>query len=377
MAERRDYIALDWVAGEIGETLEQAGQALAAFRDNPEDLTRLRFCLTHLHQVSGTLKMVEFSDAALLAEEAERLAQNLLAGKLGKTYIEDALTTLASVIQQLPAYLDGMRRKRRLLPAALIPLLNDLRAVRSQPLISETPLFTPALPAAVSGTATSTLPEAELLDVARKLRQMYQIALLGLLKGEDERSQLNYLAKVFARMARLAEGQPSQPLWRIAIAICEGLLNRSISRRPALNILLRQLDGPLRELTEQGSAALASPAPERLLRNLLFYVAASTADSRYIAEIKRDYALGDALPGAVDIDSDIVETPRLQPALAAIRQRLADAATQLDSISTPQQVMQVVGGLKPSVDASALLGLATTSGALQQLLLHLARLAQT
>ncbi|MDY0007474.1 MAG: histidine kinase, partial [Spongiibacteraceae bacterium] len=286
MAERRDYIALDWVAGEIGETLEQAGQALAAFRDNPEDLTRLRFCLTHLHQVSGTLKMVEFSDAALLAEEAERLAQNLLAGKLGKTYIEDALTTLASVIQQLPAYLDGMRRKRRLLPAALIPLLNDLRAVRSQPLISETPLFTPALPAAVSGTATSTLPEAELLDVARKLRQMYQIALLGLLKGEDERSQLNYLAKVFARMARLAEGQPSQPLWRIAIAICEGLLNRSISRRPALNILLRQLDGPLRELTEQGSAALASPAPERLLRNLLFYVAASTADSRYIAEIK-------------------------------------------------------------------------------------------
>ena len=60
MGDRHDYVALDWVKGEISETLNQARQALEAFVENPEDSTRLRFCLTYIHQVHGTLQMVEF-----------------------------------------------------------------------------------------------------------------------------------------------------------------------------------------------------------------------------------------------------------------------------------------------------------------------------
>ena len=68
MSDRHDYLALDWVRGEIQETLNQAQQALEAFVDNPNDSTRMRFCQTHLHQVCGTLQMVEFYGAALLAD---------------------------------------------------------------------------------------------------------------------------------------------------------------------------------------------------------------------------------------------------------------------------------------------------------------------
>ena len=35
----------------------------------------MRFCLTYLHQVQGTLQMVEFYGAALLAEEMEFVAR--------------------------------------------------------------------------------------------------------------------------------------------------------------------------------------------------------------------------------------------------------------------------------------------------------------
>ena len=55
--------------GEIAETLKQARQALEAFVENPQDSTRMSFCLTYVHQVHGTLQMVEFFGAALLAEE--------------------------------------------------------------------------------------------------------------------------------------------------------------------------------------------------------------------------------------------------------------------------------------------------------------------
>ncbi|NRA23617.1 MAG: Hpt domain-containing protein, partial [Oleispira sp.] len=66
-----DYIALEWVKDEIEETLQQAQQALEAYVENTQDRTRLNFCLSYLHQVHGTLQMVEFYGAALLAEEME------------------------------------------------------------------------------------------------------------------------------------------------------------------------------------------------------------------------------------------------------------------------------------------------------------------
>ena len=78
MGDNRSYAALDWVIGEIGETLKQARQSLEAYVENTDDTTRIRFCLTHIHQVHGSLQMVEFYGAALLAEEMEHLAQALM-----------------------------------------------------------------------------------------------------------------------------------------------------------------------------------------------------------------------------------------------------------------------------------------------------------
>ena len=43
MGEQRNYAALDWVVGEIGETLKEARQALEAFVEDPRDVSRLRF----------------------------------------------------------------------------------------------------------------------------------------------------------------------------------------------------------------------------------------------------------------------------------------------------------------------------------------------
>ena len=118
MSDRHDYLALDWVRGEIQETLNQAQQALEAFVDNPNDSTRMRFCQTHLHQVCGTLQMVEFYGAALLAEEMEKLARALVDQRVGN--VADSQETLMRAILQLPPYLDRVASSRRDLP--LVPV---------------------------------------------------------------------------------------------------------------------------------------------------------------------------------------------------------------------------------------------------------------
>ena len=82
MADNHDYIALDWVRGEIAQTLVQARTALEVFVEDQSDLTQITFCLNYIHQVHGTLQMVEFYGAALLAEEMEKLCQAMLEGKV-------------------------------------------------------------------------------------------------------------------------------------------------------------------------------------------------------------------------------------------------------------------------------------------------------
>ena len=69
-----DPSTLGWVKSEIDETLKQARLALEGFVENPADRSRLRFCITHLHQVVGTLLMVELDGAAFMAREVEALA---------------------------------------------------------------------------------------------------------------------------------------------------------------------------------------------------------------------------------------------------------------------------------------------------------------
>ena len=128
MGDNHSFLALDWVKGEIEETLKQAQQALEGHVENPDDPTRMRFCLAYLHQVCGTLHMVEFYGAALLAEEMEKLALALINNQVAR--VGDGQEVLMRGILQLPPYLERVKASRRDLPVVLLPLLNDLRAVQ-------------------------------------------------------------------------------------------------------------------------------------------------------------------------------------------------------------------------------------------------------
>ena len=68
MGDRHDYVALEWVKGEIAETLKQAHHAIETLLDDPQATHALSDCLACIHQVHGSLQMVEFYGAALLAE---------------------------------------------------------------------------------------------------------------------------------------------------------------------------------------------------------------------------------------------------------------------------------------------------------------------
>src|SRR5690606_37932367 len=376
MADRHDYVALDWVKGEISETLNQARQALEAFVESPEDTTRLRFCLTYIHQVHGTLQMVEFYGAALLAEEMEKLAQALMHGTCSRE--SEALEVLMQAILQMPVYLDRVQTGRRDLPLLLLPLLNDMRTARGEKLLSENALFSPNLSAGRSpgGDPQAGYASDQVAPQLRKLRQAMQIAHAAIIREQNVPASAHQLGRVFGRLEQLFQGTPFAELWSIFAGIAEGLELGTIDNGAAVRQLLRQADRELRQLQEEGArVAERAPAPE-LLRNLLFYIAKSSGDSPRLAGLKQQYQLqrlwqeDRQAPGG---DSRMVGPDRgtMESVTQALDEELLQVKERLDlfvrsSERRPQALAELLPAMKRIADTLAVLGLGQPRRVLQE-----------
>jgi len=304
MADRRDYVALEWVKGEIGETLKHARQALDVFESRPHDPSTMEVCLDFIHQVHGSLQMIEFYGAALFAEEIEQLALALQQGHVAQE--AEAVQLLHQAMNQLPVYLERVHSARRDLPLVVLPLLNDLRSARGESLLSETSLFSPQL-LSVPELDARTLAERDIPELPAKLRkwrQTLQTALVGLLREQDVRTQLDYMTKVFARLETLCKDAPLEPLWRIASGLVEGMASGNFTNSPALRSLFKDADKELKRLLEQGIAGINQPAPDELLKSLLFYIAKSDSQAQRMMDLKDQYGLAEALPESALVDQE-------------------------------------------------------------------------
>ncbi|MDB6047944.1 MAG: cheA 1 [Pseudomonas sp.] len=304
MADRHDYVALEWVKGEIAETLKLARQALEAFVAQPKVPAALVECLGYVHQVHGSLQMVEFYGAALLAEEIEQLALALQQGRAAQQ--TEAVQLLLQAMTQLPLYLDRTHAARRDLPLLVLPLLNDLRSARGESLLSETSLFTPQLLAVpeLDSQALAALDHPDLMPLLRKLRQMLQTALVGLLREQEVQTNLGYMAKVFTRLEALCKDAPLGPLWQIASALVETMADGQFTNSPALRGLLKESDKELKRLLEQGISGINQPAPDELLKSLLFYIAKSDSQAPHMLVLKEQYGLDESLPDTALVDEE-------------------------------------------------------------------------
>src|ERR1700756_1608127 len=127
------------IKNELDHPLVRARQSLETYVEKAEDKEALTQCLELLHQVQGTLRIVEVYGAAMLAEEMEAVVRGFETGDVQRN--DAAFEVLMRAMLQLPDYLERVIGGRRDMPLALLSLLNDLRTVRGQPLLSESALF--------------------------------------------------------------------------------------------------------------------------------------------------------------------------------------------------------------------------------------------
>src|SRR5690606_12790625 len=188
---------LDAVLREILASLNEARLALEAFVEQSDNLQLLQRCRSELAQVQGVLRVMEIHGAALLAEEMHQVCTYLETAAAASKNQAESLDALMRAIVQLPGYLDRVQAGGRDIALVLLPLLNDLRAVRGSPLLSEGTLLSLNLKSDRQAEPASVAVGEEALTVqqwARKLRVQFQAGLVGWIRGARTEVHLDMLA---------------------------------------------------------------------------------------------------------------------------------------------------------------------------------------
>ena len=298
-----DFTTLTWVKQELDDTLKQAQQALEAYVEDSSDKSQMRFCASYLHQVQGTLRMVELYGGAMVVEEMERLALGLLDGKVKQ--VDDAYTVLMRGLVQLPDYLERLQSGHRDIPIVLLPLLNDLRACRGEKLLSETSLFSPdlgvGLPASAAGARLST-PQELIANNGGRLRLAFQFGLLKWFKGDDVEGNLTRLIAVVDRVRSMCVQLDARRLFWVSGGVLEAVLVKGLDASVALKLLIGRVDREIKRLIDSGESAFASNPPNELTKGLLYYVAQSTANSQRVVELRQIYRLDKLIPSEAELE---------------------------------------------------------------------------
>jgi chemosensory pili system protein ChpA (sensor histidine kinase/response regulator) len=315
-----DPSTLGWVKSEIDETLKQARLALESFVENPSDRGRLRFCITHLHQVVGTLLMVELDGAAFLAREVEALAEAVFDETAPAS--QEVLESLTRGILVLPDHLARLQYGYPDVPFKHLALLNELRAARKAEPIAELELFNPDLSVRPPpATSRERLADAEYAALARQQRAAYQGALLSWLRDTTDTEPLRNIARVLDELQANASLGVLEQLFWVAGGLLEGMIDGNLEPTPERKKHLARLDQQIKKVVDGIEKSVLRSSSESVVRAILHDLARCPASTPKIAQLKQAFRLDELVGESVDdVDLDDAErpSPEVLTSLAAV-----------------------------------------------------------
>ena len=364
-----DYGTLKWVKGEIDQSLGEARHALEAFVVNPHDNAQMRFCVTHLHQVHGTLQMIELYGAAMLAEEMEHLAEALAKEEIQQR--DDAYEVLMRAILQLPNYLERLQGGHQHdTPLVLLPLLNDLRAARGQNLLSQGALFAPDLNVAPPARPVLELiaqGQPDIRAAARRWRSAYQRSLVNWYRTPSAMQHLKELNKVIQHLDEASSQGAVVQLWWVTHGLIEAVLENGLEASVSVKLLLGQVDRQIKRLIDGGEEELIAHPPRELLKNMLYYVAQATSAGARVLGLKYAFDLDALLPkeGEIEQARASLAGPNLEllhTVSAVIREDLSRVKDSLDifvrsELPVNSELQSLEEPLRQIADTVGMLGL--------------------
>ncbi len=295
-----EYNSLSWVKQQLDAVINDAQSALSEYIES-NDESLMQDCIEGLRLVHGTLQMVEIFGAAMLSEEMELTAKAIVDNNVD--HREDAYDVLMRAMLQLPDYLEGLQAGNRDTPMALLPLMNDMRAIRKESLLSENVLFFPDIDTVDVEEKEIEAPHVEagrLSGEAKRLRMHYQLGLLDVLKNNKEQAGCQRMLAVIAALEKASATQSVRRFWSVIAALLEGLLEEGIDFNVSVKLLLGGADRQIKLLIDIDEEDFAAQYSQDLLKNILYYIGNSRSEGKRVTRIKEIYNLDELLLSGMD-----------------------------------------------------------------------------
>src|SRR5690606_18565782 len=278
--------SLDLVKDELFASMAGVEDLLQQFREERQNGSLLQKAIEGLQQLRGTLNLIELDGAALLAEEMIALATDIPEHEgEGRNA---PLSALCNGLFLLQRYLHLCRQQRVEQPELLLPTINDLLAHRAvAPPLAEShfyPLDVQRLPVALRDGSKEPLDTRTFA----RLRQMYQLGLLGMLRDERPAAGISLMQRALQRMETRLDDRTATLCW-VASASLEAMDAVPLQLTAERKRLYSRLDRELKRLASGHSASDSAS----LLRAMLYLVALGDAGCVLCEEVRRAVNLPD------------------------------------------------------------------------------------
>jgi chemosensory pili system protein ChpA (sensor histidine kinase/response regulator) len=299
LREAMSHAVLGWVKPELDQTLHLVRGEIESFAENPADTSRMHVCVGYLHQVQGTLHMVELYAPAMVAEELEKLAQALQDGVVGDA--NEACATLMRGTVLLPDYLERLQSGHRDIPIVLLPLLNDIRAARGETGLSESVLFAPDL----DRPLPQDVPAIEPMPVGTRDSRVAQAhehleRVLAAWPEDGAPADPAALASALTPLQRLAEHTAARRMLWVAINVAEALRDGALEPTPALH---QGFAGVLRAVRQLRQGVLPGAVlGQEPTRQLLYQVAQTSGKHPALEDLRNAFDLEAATPSQAEVE---------------------------------------------------------------------------
>lgn len=250
-------------------------------------------CLALLHESWGAATLCELTGLRLLFDECAAVIRAAIRGELAW---EAGNAALRDAFDIVPKLLDWLVEGGRDNPCLLIPEITALRVLLRKPPVYEYQVLPdidwPPFQIGAVNLASRVRPE----DLKHVLH-LYQLGLVGTLRGDDRERGLEILLRCAGRLADISAGDVERDYWTVYQLVLASFANGGVALRPDRLRLLAAVEKQLRSLAGFRAAVRANPYPEGLWRAFLALLAMST---------KRDSSLDWVpLPALGFLDGDI------------------------------------------------------------------------
>lgn len=289
--ETLNLASLKMVQDELVATIEQSAVRLEQFAHERNNGELLQSCIDGVKQIRGTLSLIQLRG---LDELADELVTQILDITLGEDSSTDAkLDVLTTSFFVLPRYLEYCVQTGRSMAVLLIPHINELRVARKAIPLPESYFF--HLPVIKChrqlSTTTTPLPE-DLTLLVRRLRHMYQLALLNVLKGVQVKPSLVMMTRALQRLETAAQGSVLSHFWWLASATVDAMAEKDLRLSKSRKMVLGAIEREIKRFQLEGQAALAHDTDSALQKELLFLLALARSEQPRSIAVLAAYDIG-------------------------------------------------------------------------------------